>query len=67
MDMKLQELENSISKLTPGELAKFREWFWGFDAKNWDTQFEADVSAGRLDRLADAAIREHRAGESTEL
>ncbi|MCG6157397.1 hypothetical protein [Rubinisphaera margarita] len=65
--MTLQELENSISKLPPEDLAKFREWFWRFDAKNWDTQFEADVSGGRLDSLANAAIREHRAGESTEL
>ena len=65
--MTLQELENSISKLPPVELAKFREWFWRFDAKNWDSQFEADVSAGKLDSLADAAIREHQAGESTGL
>ncbi|HUG70031.1 MAG TPA: hypothetical protein VMM76_19930 [Pirellulaceae bacterium] len=65
--MTLQELENSIYKLPPEDLAKFREWFWGFDAKNWDKQFEADVSAGRLDSLAEAAIREHRGGESTEL
>jgi hypothetical protein len=65
--MRLQELENSISRLPPEELAKFREWFWAFDAKHWDKQFEADVSAGKLDSLADAAVREHRAGESTEL
>ena len=65
--MTLQELENSISKLRPEELAKFREWFWRFDAKNWDSQFEADVSAGKLDSLADVAIREHQAGESTGL
>ena len=65
--MTLHELENSISKLPPEDLAKFREWFWGFDAKNWDNQFEADVSAGRLDSLAEAAIREHRAGESMKL
>ena len=65
--MTLQELENSISKLPPAELAKLRDWFWGFDAHTWDGKFEADVSTGRLDRLADAAIREHRAGKSTRL
>jgi hypothetical protein len=65
--MTLQELENSISRLPAEELAKFRQWFWEFDAKNWDKQFEADVSAGKLDSLADAAVREHQAGESTEL
>ena len=65
--MTLQELENSISKLPPEELSKFREWFWTFDAKNWDQEFEADVFSGKLDSLADATIREHQAGESTEL
>ena len=65
--MTLQELEKTISDLPPEELSKFREWFLAFDAKNWDQQFEADVGAGRLDRLAHEAIREHQAGESTEL
>ena len=65
--MTLQELEKTVSDLPPDQLAEFREWFWAFDAKNWDQQFEADVAAGRLDGLADEAIREHQAGESTEL
>ena len=65
--MTLQELEKTILELPPAELAKFREWFLEFDAKNWDQQFEADVAAGRLDELANEAVREHQAGESTEL
>lgn len=65
--MTLEELEHSISRLPPEDLAKFREWSWGFDPANWDKRFEADVSAGQFDSLAEAAIREHRAGESTEL
>ncbi|MFG0332228.1 MAG: hypothetical protein ACF8TS_02605 [Maioricimonas sp. JB049] len=64
--MTLQELEETVSRLPPEDLAKFREWFLSFDAKNWDEQFEDDVAAGRLDCLAEEAIREHRAGESTE-
>ena len=65
--MTLQELEKTISDLPPDELARFREWFMAFDAKNWDKQIEADVAAGRLDALAEEALREHRAGETTEL
>jgi hypothetical protein len=64
--MTLQELEKTIAKLRPDELRKFREWFLAFDAKNWDQQFEGDVAAGRLNELADEAIREHQAGESTQ-
>jgi len=67
MVMTLQELENTISRLSSEELATFREWFWEFDAKTWDDQFEADVAAGRLDDVANAAIRRHQAGESTDL
>jgi hypothetical protein len=65
--MTLQDLENSISNLPPSDLAKFREWFWEFDANNWDTQLESDVASGRLDSLADEAIRDHQAGKSTQL
>ena len=65
--MTLQELENTITGLPPEELSKFREWFLAFDAKNWDQQFAADVAGGRLDSVAEEAIREHQAGESTGL
>jgi hypothetical protein len=49
----------TFEDLPPRELAKFREWFMAFDAENWDKQIEADVAAGRLDALADEALREH--------
>lgn len=65
--MTLSELEKTISELPPNDLSKFREWFLEFDAKNWDRQFEKDVANGRLDKLAEKAIAEHQAGDSTEL
>jgi hypothetical protein len=65
--MTLKELEKTIADLPPEDLARFRDWFLAFDANNWDQQFERDVAAGRLDDLAEEAIREHRAGKSTEL
>lgn len=65
--MTLQELEKTISDLSPEDLSKLRQWFLAFDAKNWDQQFEADVAGGRFDRLADEAVREHQAGKSTGL
>ena len=49
------------------ELAKFRKWFAEFDAAAWDQEFEADVAAGRLDALAREALRDDRAGRTTEL
>ena len=65
--MTLEQLEKTVSELAPDQLSKFREWFLAFDAKKWDQQFKDDVSAGRLDRLADEAIADHQAGKSTKL
>jgi len=48
-------------------LAAFRAWFVKFDASLWDRQFEDDVAAGRLDRLAEKALRDLREGRSTRL
>jgi hypothetical protein len=61
------EIERAVQGLSPNDLAAFRDWFIGFDAAAWDARFEEDVKAGRLDLLADEAIRDLRAGRSTEL
>ena len=63
----LSEIEQAISQLSASELSRFREWFEKFDAQNWDQQFEADVKAGKLDKIADRAIAEYRAGNCQEL
>ena len=62
-----EEIESAVSGLSPEELSRFRTWFDQFDAESWDRQFEEDVAAGRLDRLADQAIEDYRAGRCTEL
>jgi len=62
--MTLEELENTVLALSPEDLARFREWFLAHDAGVWDRQFEANA-AGKLDDLADAAIRQHESGRSS--
>ena len=54
------EIEKAISNLPPEELAQFRTWFEEFDAAAWDRQFEEDVVSGKLDAIADKAIRIRR-------
>lgn len=61
------EIKNAVQKLSRGDLTTFRDWFLGFDAAAWDKQFEEDVAAGRLDALADEAIRDLRKGRCTDL
>ena len=63
---KLEGLEKKISALSREELAQFRRWFAEFDASAWDTQIERDVKAGKLDALANKALRDHAAGKSTD-
>lgn len=64
---KLEIIEGQIKELSREELAQLREWLAGFDAEVWDRQFEADVKAGKLDALAENALRDHLAGRSTKL
>ena len=56
---KVESLEREVEKLTPAELAAFRQWFASYDADAWDRQIETDVKAGKLDRLAEEALGAH--------
>lgn len=62
----IQELETAVTQLTPEQLAALRAWFADYDVQRWDEQFAADIAAGRLDALADEALRDYRAGCTTE-
>lgn len=64
---KVESIEQQIRELSLAELSQLRDWFAQFDAEAWDRQFEADVKAGKLDALADRALRDHAAGRSTKL
>ena len=63
----LPEIESAVSRLSRGDLNAFRDWFSRFDAEAWDTQFEEDVKAGRLDALAEEALADLRAGRCRDL
>jgi hypothetical protein len=63
----IQEIQTAVSELLPEELSAFRAWFAEFDAKVWDQEFEEDVTAGRLDALAEEALQDLREGRCTDL
>jgi hypothetical protein len=65
--MTVEDIEKAIAKLAPAELAKLRAWFEAFEAERFDRKIERDAKAGRLDRLADEALAEFRAGQTREL
>jgi hypothetical protein len=64
---RVENIEDQVKQLTFEELRAFRDWFVQFDADAWDRQVESDVCSGKLDDLAERALRDHRAGQSTEL
>ena len=64
---KVERIEQEIQTLSPDELAQLRAWFLEFDWAAWDRQLERDVQAGKLDDLADKALRDHAAGKTTSL
>ena len=60
----IEMLEQNVKQLSPSELSAFRAWFIDFDAAEWDRQLETDSKTGKLDRLAQSALEEHRAGKT---
>ncbi|RWC06538.1 hypothetical protein [Mesorhizobium sp.] len=64
---KLEQIEKSVAELSPEELKAFAAWFEVLKADMWDRQIEADAKAGRLDKLAEQALADHRAGRTRSL
>ena len=64
---KIERIEQDVQALAPGELAAFRKWFGEFDAAAWDRQIEDDVRAGKLDTLADTALKASATGKCSDL
>jgi hypothetical protein len=65
--MNVQELKKAVAKLSREELAEFRAWFQQFDMDEWDCQIARDAEAGRLDKFAEEAIADYKAGRVKEL
>lgn len=63
----VDELEQKVKRLSSEDLAKFRAWFIEFDSRLWDEQIEADLKAGKLDKLISEARADFKAGKAREL
>lgn len=64
---RVEKIEQEIRALTDKERSALRSWFLAYDSDLWDKQIEADATSGKLDRLADAALAEHRQGKTKPL
>ena len=64
---RVEQLEDEIKALLPHEFRDLRAWLDEYDAQVWDEQFNADALAGKLDALADMALKDFSEGRSAEL
>jgi hypothetical protein len=64
---KLEAIEQAVKDLPPNELQQFRAWFEEFEAASFDAIIERDARDGKLDSLAEAALKEYRDGRAREI
>ena len=65
--MSIKDIEKAITKLPAKKLTAFRAWFYKFENRAWDKQFDQDVKSGKLDRVAEEAARDYKNGRCREL
>jgi hypothetical protein len=63
----IEEIEKAVANLPPRDLAIFSAWFGAFEAERFDRQIVQDSDAGKLDRVAKAALAEFRQGLAREI
>ena len=63
----LEDIEKTVTELPADQLTKFRAWFEEFEAARFDRRIERDAKAGRLDKLAERALTDFRAGRARDL
>jgi hypothetical protein len=65
--MSLAEIRAEISKLTDRERWQLLQELEEAQAEAWDRQIAEDAKAGRLDALAEEAMKDLKAGRCTDL
>lgn len=63
----IYEIKEAVEHLSREDFSLFREWFLEFEAHQWDQQIEADIKAGKLDELAQQALKDFESNQCTEL
>ena len=48
-------------------MARLRDWILELDWQAWDDQIERDSTTGKLDRLFERSLRDHKAGKTEEM
>jgi len=65
--MSITEIEQAIIQLPPQDFKQLREWFEELESQKWDEQIERDAKSGKLDKIAEQALKDYRTGKAREL
>jgi hypothetical protein len=60
----VEEIEAAIESLPHDDFVRLLEWVRTRFNDEWDRQIEEDAKSGRLDRVAEDALSEYRAGRT---
>ena len=56
------EIEKALRTLSVEDARKIADWLQNYLDEKWDNQIDRDIAAGKLDKLADKAMQDYRAG-----
>ena len=63
----IEKIKDTVEHLFREELIDFRAWFIEFEAQIWDEKIETDIQAGKLNQLAQQAVKDLLANQCIEL
>ena len=63
----VEEVQAAVIGLSDDDRAELWSWYWDMDWERWDHEFEEDVKAGRLDWLAEEAVKDAKTGKLIDL
>lgn len=58
----IAEVEDALRKMPVKDVWQVAGWLQRYLDEKWDKQIDGDISAGRLDKLAEQALDHYRAG-----
>jgi hypothetical protein len=56
------EIENALRQMPVEDARAVAAWLQEYLDEKWDKQIDEDIDAGRLDKVAEKAINDYRAG-----
>jgi hypothetical protein len=61
------EIENALRALPVQDARTVADWLQEYLDEQWDRQIEQDAKSGKLDKLAQEAVAEYKAGKTKPL